>query len=78
MTREALESGDKKSGSTEIWNKVKYDRQIIAIGRVLGVSTIYTTDNNFITFANKVGMTTAHPASLEIPDTAKQYDFLEQ
>jgi hypothetical protein len=30
MTREAILAGDKKGGSTEAWQKVKVDRQVIA------------------------------------------------
>lgn len=47
MIREALDDGDKKSGLTTGWHQIKFDRQIIAIARVEGVSRIYSNDPDF-------------------------------
>ena len=41
MTRTAISRGDKKSGSRDTWAKVKYDRQIVAIARVLQAPWYY-------------------------------------
>ncbi|ATQ69218.1 MULTISPECIES: PIN domain-containing protein [Methylosinus] len=43
--REAIRAGDKKEGSAS-WAKVKFDRQIIAIARVEGVTRIYSNDSD--------------------------------
>jgi hypothetical protein len=45
LTREALAHGEKCGPTTEAdWGKVKFDRQIIAIARVVGANIIYTND----------------------------------
>lgn len=44
MTREAVDSGDKKGGSKAPWAKVKFDRQIVAIARIEGAHCIYSDD----------------------------------
>lgn len=56
MTKNALDSGDKKAGSVEIWNKIKYDRQIVAIARVRQASAIYTDDAGLRNTAARVGL----------------------
>lgn len=45
--REAKDDGDKRSGCKEDWQVIKYDRQIIAIAVVEGVSRIYSNDPHF-------------------------------
>jgi len=44
MTAGAIAAGDKKGGVTSGWQKVKFDRQIIAIARVAGVEYVYSHD----------------------------------
>jgi predicted nucleic acid-binding protein len=44
--REAMGSGNKKAGSVSTWAKVKFDRQIVAIAKVEGVTTIYSDDKD--------------------------------
>lgn len=46
MEREARALGSKKGVSEEPWQKVKFDRQIIAISRVAGADAIYSDDKN--------------------------------
>jgi hypothetical protein len=45
-TRAAIDLGDKKEEVQSPWQKVKYDRQIVAIARVEGASAIYSTDEH--------------------------------
>jgi hypothetical protein len=42
----AIKDGDKFEGISAPWQKVKYDRQIIAICKVEGCSRIYSTDEH--------------------------------
>ena len=39
-----MAEGNKKDGSGEPWAKIKYDRQIVAIAKVIGASAIYSDD----------------------------------
>lgn len=38
MTKQAIGSGDRKSGSDQPWQKVKLDRQIVAVCKTAGAS----------------------------------------
>lgn len=68
MTQEALARGDKKSGSTQPWQKVKFDRQIVAIARVAGAMKLYSDDENMKQFASLVGLDTVSTWELPIPE----------
>lgn len=72
MTRAALASGDKKDGSTQPWAKVKFDRQIVAIARVVRASTIYTDDENLTATARAVGIPAIGLADLVLPPETAQ------
>ncbi len=75
MTREAKETGDKKGGADGTWNKIKYDRQIVAIARVAGATTIYTDDQNLRAFAMKMGIEVVGLAELPLPPTEPQMEL---
>jgi hypothetical protein len=49
MSREAIAKGKKKGDSGGTWDKVKYDRQIVAIAKVHGATTIYSDDGDIKT-----------------------------
>jgi predicted nucleic acid-binding protein len=51
--REAINAGDKKEGSGDSWQKVKFDRQIIAIAKVEGASKIYSNDLAFLKYCKR-------------------------
>jgi hypothetical protein len=72
MTRNAIDAGDKKSGSTEIWNKVKFDRQIMAIARVRQASALYTDDAGLRNLAASLDMPAFGIADLELPPETAQ------
>jgi rRNA-processing protein FCF1 len=72
MTRAALAAGDKKGGSTQPWAKVKFDRQIVAIARVVQASVIYTDDENLAATANAVGIPTMGLGDLPLPPESAQ------
>jgi hypothetical protein len=44
-TARAIADGDKREGVNSPWQKVKFDRQICAIGKVEGASAIYSDDD---------------------------------
>lgn len=69
MTREAIAAGDKRSGSDAAWQKVKVDRQIIAVARVEGATRIYSDDKNLIGFARRLGMDAFSTWDLPLPET---------
>lgn len=69
MTREAVRAGDKKSGSHAPWQKVKYDRQIIAIARVNNARVLYSDDGNVADFALQLGQTVIRTRELPEPQT---------
>jgi hypothetical protein len=67
MTREALRAGDKKQGSSEPWQKVKIDRQIIAIARMNQVNIIYSDDQGVKHFAGLIGMQVVQTWEMPLP-----------
>ncbi|WP_052134345.1 hypothetical protein [Sphingomonas sp. 37zxx] len=68
MTQEALESGDKRGGSGQPWQKVKYDRQIIAVARVAAAKRLYSDDRGLAAFARLVGMDVVSTWELPVPE----------
>jgi hypothetical protein len=68
MTREAKENGDKRAGSSAPWQKVKIDRQIVAIARVERSTRIYTDDGNMIAFARAAGLEVISTWDLPTPE----------
>jgi len=78
-TREAIDAGNKRSGSESTWAKVKFDRQIIAIARVEGASTIYSDDEDIVRFAKNSGITVTRISDLPLPpeDTQRSLPFSE-
>ncbi len=76
MTRRAIDDGDKKSGSTASWQKVKYDRQIVGITKVNGASTIYTDDQGISGFANHAGLDVVGIFDLPLPSEDSQGSLL--
>ena len=71
MTRTAIAAGSKKGGA-ETWAKVKFDRQIVAIARVVQASTIYTDDENLAATAKAVGIQPIGLAELALPPETAQ------
>ena len=75
MTRKALDSGKKRGDSTATWAKVKYDRQIVAIARVCGVSTIYSDDDDIATLAKGAKINTIKLRDLPLPPEKLQIEM---
>lgn len=75
MTKRALDAGDKKGGSTEPWSKVKFDRQIAAIAKVSGATTIYTDDGGLRNTATENGFSVIGLADIPIPPESAQAEL---
>jgi hypothetical protein len=72
MTRAALDGGNKKIGSQSAWVKIKYDRQIVAIARVVGATEIFSDDKNIKTIAKEVGIPVRGLAEIALPPEKAQ------
>ena len=72
MTRSAIDAGDKRGGVDATWAKIKYDRQIVAIAKVEGASTIYSDDEGLRLLALHSGIRVIRIAELPLPPEAAQ------
>lgn len=77
MTGSAMKKGDKRSGSTESMAKIKFDRQIIAIGRVRGAHCLFADDENARNFAKNNGMNVIGSWELPLPPKDRQVTIWE-
>jgi predicted nucleic acid-binding protein len=67
MTRKAKAGGDKRGGVSASWAKVKYDRQIVAIAKVSGATTIYSDDEDVATLSRVENIEVMGVADLPLP-----------
>ena len=67
MTRKALQQGDKFSGSKDRWQKVKFDRQILAIAQVNNAESIYSNDKGLQKLAVQIDMQVISSWELPLP-----------
>jgi nicotinamidase-related amidase len=67
MTRDALKAGKKRGDSSATWAKVKYDRQIVAIAKVAGATTIYSDDKHLAALARAAKIEVVLLADLPLP-----------
>ncbi len=64
----AIKLGDKREGEkTEPWQKLKYDRQIVAISIVEGAAAIVSTDRHGHNQGKRWGIDVTSPADLPAP-----------
>jgi predicted nucleic acid-binding protein len=76
QTREALASGDKRGPTPDSdWGKVKFDRQIVAIAKVLEATIIYTDDAQLSKHAEAVGIAAINFATLPLPPEQPQLEL---
>ncbi len=73
QTAKALAAGDKKAGAKGTWQKVKVDRQIVAIAKVHAADCIYSDDGDVVNLALAAGLQVLGIESLPTPpeDNAK-------
>lgn len=72
LDRAALASGDKKGGREDPWQRIKVDRQITAIARVVGATSMVTDDVGLAVTARTVGIQVRGLSDLDLPDSARQ------
>lgn len=73
MDAAAIGRGDKRDGSGDNWQKVKYDRQIVAIAKANGAKLIVSNDAGIRANAARVGLKAASLDELDLPDSARQH-----
>lgn len=72
LTKVCISKGSKRDGSSEPWQKIKVDRQIIAIAMANNVKLIISSDKSLQYEARKVRITVVEIPELELPDEKKQ------
>lgn len=77
VIQSAIKSGDKRSGSSEPYQKIKFDRQIVAISKAHNAETLYTDDVTQTLFAESLGITVVHSWELEMSAKHAQVNMLE-
>jgi len=69
-------AGSKRGSSSETWNKVRFDRQIVAIVKANGGTRIYADDDGLKKYAVRCGLTTVSTWELPLPPAKQtQMDF---
>lgn len=71
----AVQTGDKRSGSTSPWPKIKVDRQIVAIAKVQNAHTIYSDDHDIRSLGSAEGIKVVRPYELPLPPESAQGDL---
>jgi hypothetical protein len=66
-TAKAIAAGDKRSGSKEMWAKIKFDRQIVAIAMVNGATEIISDDGHIAFTCGECGLKIKSLADLDLP-----------
>lgn len=70
--QDAIAAGDKRGGGSPYWQKCKFDRQIVAIGRVENATAIYSTDGDVRRYAAAHAISAYHVADLPEPPEHRQ------
>jgi len=78
MTRKALNGGNKRGVSGATWAKVKYDRQIVAIARVSGATTIYSDDDDIGALVKGTNISVIKLKDLPLPPETAQFEMFSE
>jgi len=78
MTRAAIANGSKSDGLSATWAKIKYDRQIVAIGKVHQATVIYSDDADIKSHAEKVGIKVLGVVDLPAPPEKAQFEMFKE
>lgn len=68
----AIGREDKRDGSEQAWQKIKIDRQIVAIAKSQGAKLIVSDDEGVRDTAARVGINAVSIDGLPLPDHARQ------
>ena len=78
IARAALEAGQKRAGAAdpkEVWAKLKFDRQILAIAIVNRATAVCTWDSNLMKLCKDHKISTISIFDLQVPEAARQHQF---
>ncbi len=76
LTQDAVGKGNKRGATPDAdWAKVKFDRQIVAIARVVGAKTIYTNDVQLAKHAIAAGLEAITTEDLPDPPVPPQFEL---
>ena len=67
--------GRKRGDSNAPWAKIKYDRQIVAIAKVAGATTIYSDDSDIRAIAAEAKIAVKGLADLPLPPQSAQAEL---
>lgn len=73
LDQAAIASGDKRGGRTDHWQKVKIDRQVVAIARVNNSTELISQDKGLTKTATQAGLRSRRIEDLTLPEHAKQH-----
>jgi predicted nucleic acid-binding protein len=74
LNRDAFAASDRKN-KLQPYQKVKVDRQILAICKASGCTILYTDDKSLIATAKLCGIATVRLCDLPIPESARQHQL---
>ena len=69
------DKGHKRGDSQSSWQKVKFDRQILAIAKTNRATEIYSDDENLIKEALRIGLVTKKVSELPMPQVQTTIKF---
>jgi hypothetical protein len=72
MVRQAIASGDHRGGSISPRQKIKIDRQILAIAKVNRAGVVYSDDEDMMRFGPRAGLKVIATAKLPLPPEIAQ------
>ncbi len=67
--KNAIKNGDKREGSNDAWQKVKFDRQILSIALVSDSNEVWSQDLNVISTGKKWGLNVINPENIKPPQS---------
>jgi hypothetical protein len=72
LDKAAIGKGDKKGGRTDNWQKIKVDRQIVAVARAQNATMIVSNDDKLRGTAKNAGLIAMAVTELDLPPSAMQ------
>jgi predicted nucleic acid-binding protein len=72
LDKAAIGKGDKKGGRTDNWQRIKVDRQIVAVARAQNATVMVSNDEKLRGTAKNAGMIAMSIQELDLPASAMQ------